>query len=201
VFILAKLGDADEIFLWLAMALTAIAAANVLSAAGGGRYTLGWTLGRLSWVISASVLFLYFMRQYARHQRLLVRTAEVLEQRVAARTSELEASNARLERSLDERNVLLRDVEHKTVALTESRARLAGVVDSAMDAIISVDERHQVVLSMRRPNGCFNARRSMCSGENLVSCCPPGVGQHTGATSMGLRRWASPAVRWASWAR
>jgi len=172
VFILAKLGDADEIFLWLAMALTAIAAANVISAAGGGRYTLGWTLGRLSWVISASVLFLYFMRQYARDQRLLVRTAEILEQRVAARTSELEASNALLGRSLDERNVLLRDVQHKTVALTESRARLAGVVDSAMDAIISVDERHQVVSFNAAAERMFQREAQDVLGRELGQLLP-----------------------------
>jgi PAS domain S-box-containing protein len=172
VFILARLGNADEIFLWLAMALTAIAAANMLSAVGGGRYTLGWTLGRLSWVISASVLFLYFMRRYARHQRLLVRTAEVLERRVAARTSELETSSAQLKRSLDERNVLLRDVQHKTIALTESRARLVGVVDSAMDAIISVDERHHVVLFNAAAERMFQRKAQDVLGRALGQLLP-----------------------------
>jgi PAS domain S-box-containing protein len=91
---------------------------------------------------------------------------------VAARTSELEASNALLGRSLDERNVLLRDVQHKTVALTESRARLAGVVDSAMDAIISVDERHQVVSFNAAAERMFQRKAQDVLGRELGQLLP-----------------------------
>jgi two-component sensor histidine kinase len=111
--ILVYAGDEEELFLWLALALTAIAAANILSGVAGARYSLGWTVGRLSWVLSASVLFLYFMRQSARQQRFLAMANEVLEQRVAARTRELARSHAHLERSLAERDLLLREVYHR----------------------------------------------------------------------------------------
>jgi two-component sensor histidine kinase len=104
--ILSKLREADDIFLWLAMALAAIAVANLLSAFGGARYTVGWTLGRVSWVISGATLFLYFMRESARHQKLLAQANEELEHRVAARTAELT-------RSLGERDLLLREVYHR----------------------------------------------------------------------------------------
>lgn len=104
--ILSKLRESDDIFLWLAMALAAIAVANLLSAFGGARYTIGWTLGRVSWVISGATLFLYFMRESARHQKLLAQANEVLEQRVTARTAELT-------RSLSERDLLLREVYHR----------------------------------------------------------------------------------------
>src|SRR5207244_2120150 len=65
----------SALFLWLSLALTAMAFANILSEVGGGRYTIGWSVGRLSWLISACVLFLYFLHQFAR-QRELLRTSE-----------------------------------------------------------------------------------------------------------------------------
>jgi two-component system sensor histidine kinase/response regulator len=90
ITILIKLLNRDELYSWLALALTATAAANVLSGAGGGRYTLGWDMGRLSWVISACVLFLYFMRQFARQRAVLSRTNEILESRVTRASTEIE---------------------------------------------------------------------------------------------------------------
>ena len=111
--ILTRLRHADELYLWLALALTAIAAANILSGAGGGRYTLGWTLGRLSWVVSASVLFLYFMRQAARQRWQLAETNERLEQRVAVRTADLQSANDELAQAVNERELLLREVYHR----------------------------------------------------------------------------------------
>ena len=71
--ILSRLHGA--LFLWLSLALTAMAFANVLSEIGGARYTIGWSVGRLSWLISACILFLYFLSQFAQ-QRGLLRTSE-----------------------------------------------------------------------------------------------------------------------------
>jgi len=62
----------NELFLWLAMMLTAVAVAQILSQAGGARYTVGWLVARLMWIISGWVLFLYFLRQFASQQRQLV---------------------------------------------------------------------------------------------------------------------------------
>src|SRR5262245_5743328 len=58
----------NELFLWLAMTLATVAIANILSEAGGARYTVGWLTARLTWMISGCVLFLYFLRQFARQQ-------------------------------------------------------------------------------------------------------------------------------------
>jgi PAS domain S-box-containing protein len=63
------------LFLWLSLALTAMAFANILSEVGGARYSLGWSAGRVSWLISACMLFLYFLNQFAQQRRLL-RTSE-----------------------------------------------------------------------------------------------------------------------------
>jgi PAS domain S-box-containing protein len=59
------------LFLWLSLALTAMAFANILSELGGARFSIGWSAGRVSWLISASILFLYFLNQYSRERRLL----------------------------------------------------------------------------------------------------------------------------------
>jgi PAS domain S-box-containing protein len=62
----------NELFLWLAMMLTAVAVAQIISGAGGDRYTVGWLVARLMWIISGCVLFIYFLRQFASQQSQLV---------------------------------------------------------------------------------------------------------------------------------
>ena len=106
LLILLRAGQQDAIFLWLGLALGALLVANILSLAGAGRYSVGWSLGRLSWVVSASVLLLFFMGQFVRQQRSLAQAKETLEQRVAARTTDLT-------RSLEQRDLLLREVYHR----------------------------------------------------------------------------------------
>ena len=96
----------DELFLWLALALTAMLFGNVLSTFGGGRYTIGWAVLRLSWVFSGCALFLYFMGQFVRQQQLLGRAREMLEQRVTERTVDLSDM-------IGQRDLLLREVHHR----------------------------------------------------------------------------------------
>lgn len=96
----------NELYLWLALSLSVLALANVISNAGGGRYTLGWTACRVSWMISACALFLYFMEQFVRQQRQLGRARNLLEQRVTERTAELTGM-------IDQRDLLLREVHHR----------------------------------------------------------------------------------------
>ncbi len=62
----------NELFLWLAMMLAAVVVAIIVSQVSGARYTVGWHTARLTWIISGCVLFLYFLRQFARQQRQLV---------------------------------------------------------------------------------------------------------------------------------
>ncbi len=95
-----------DLFVWLALALTAMACANLLSNFGGARYTLGWTIGRLSWLASGCVLFLYFISQFVRQQQFLGRARDLLEQRVAERTSDLT-------KTIVQRDLLLREVHHR----------------------------------------------------------------------------------------
>jgi len=62
----------NELFLWLVMALATDVIASLLTEVGGARYTVGWLTGRVTWIISGCVLFLYFLRQFARQQTQLV---------------------------------------------------------------------------------------------------------------------------------
>ena len=72
------IGEQNRLFLWLTLALTGMAFANVVSTVGGGRFTVGWTIGRLSWLASAGVLFVYLMVLHARDQQLWSHARQLL---------------------------------------------------------------------------------------------------------------------------
>jgi two-component sensor histidine kinase len=124
--ILGVLRRRSLIFLLMSLVLTAMAFSQILSIAGPGRYTFGWTIGRLSWFFAACILFLFFMVQFARQQKFLMRSQEVLEERVAGRTAELS-------QSVKQRDLLLRELHHRVKnkmqmvdALVATQARHAG---------------------------------------------------------------------------
>ena len=83
--ILLYIGPRSDLFLWFSLALAAVAFGNIVSAFGGGRYTVGWYICRLSWAASSSVLLLYFLGQFVRQHSLLARTAGDLEERTRER--------------------------------------------------------------------------------------------------------------------
>jgi PAS domain S-box-containing protein len=85
VLILAALRPPRDLFLWLSLALAAIAIGNALSVLGGGRYTVGWYACRLSWLISSGVLLLYFLGQFVRQEGQLTRATDDLEERTRER--------------------------------------------------------------------------------------------------------------------
>ena len=83
--ILLALRPPRDLFLWLSLALAAIAIGNVLTTFGGGRYTVGWYACRLSWLVSSGVLLLYFLGRFIRQEGALVRAADDLEERTRER--------------------------------------------------------------------------------------------------------------------
>jgi membrane-associated sensor protein len=101
VVILFVIRERSRLYLWLSIALTAVVFHNVLSTFGGARFTIGWSVGRLSWLVSAVALLVYFLGQFARQQNLLVRTSEILEQHAEAQTAELGGSGAQYPRNMD----------------------------------------------------------------------------------------------------
>jgi membrane-associated sensor protein len=66
VLILFVMRESSDLYLWLSWALTAMVFYTVLSAIGGARFSVGWYIGRLSWLVSAWVLFIFFVLQFAR---------------------------------------------------------------------------------------------------------------------------------------
>jgi PAS domain S-box-containing protein len=82
--------------------------------------------------------------------------------------------------------------------LAESQARLAGVVESAMDAIVSIDASHRVVLFNAAAERMFQRPAAESSVGGLTSCCPSVSGRHIPSTSAALPGPASAPAPWAS---
>ena len=110
--------------------------------------------------------------------------------------------------------VILRDItlrrqaeleaERVRGALTEAQARLSAIVDSAMDAVITVDERQHVVLFNRAAEQLFRARRDEVIGTPLDRFLPQrfraGHAAHIaqfGRTGVTSRRMGDITTLWA----
>ncbi len=90
-------------------------------------------------------------------------------------------------------------------ALDASQARLAAVVDSAMDAIITVDEQQQVVLFNRAAEQVFRCRREEALGSSLDRFLPSrfreahhGHIEQFGRTGVTSRRMGDVTTLWAA---
>ncbi|MGQ9368271.1 sensor histidine kinase [Azospirillum sp. ST 5-10] len=144
----------NVLFGWLGVALVAFAAFNALAIAGGARYTVGWDLSRVSGFISAILLLVFFLGQFARLHRSLREANETLERRVADRTADLETSNQRLRKALDERSLLLREVYHRVKNNLQ-----------VIDSIIAIEASG---LSGPPPNDVLNDLRRRINALGLV---------------------------------
>ena len=80
-------------------------AVNILTLSGRPD-TLAYTLSRASYIISSSILLLYFMGRFAKQLRFFALVKEILEARVRLRTIDLT-------QSLRQRDLLLREVYHR----------------------------------------------------------------------------------------
>ena len=85
-----------------------------------------------------------------------------------------------------------------------SEARLAAIVDSAMDAIITVDESQKIVLFNRAAEVTFGCPRSEAIGASLDRFIPErfraahrGHIEHFGRTGVTSRRMGDVATLWA----
>ena len=86
----------------------------------------------------------------------------------------------------------------------QSEARLAAIVDSAMDAIITVDEHQNVVLFNRAAEVLFGRPRSAALGSSLDRFIPErfraahrGHVEHFGRTGVTSRKMGDVATLWA----
>src|ERR1700733_13696421 len=113
--------------------------------------------------------------------------------RVAAQAqTEVKALNANLERRVEQRNAAL---EAEAAARLESEGRLAAVIKSAMDPIITVDDEQRIVLFNQAAEKMFHCPQNEAMGRPITGFIPSMVGLgETGFTNqaMGLQEslWA-----------
>jgi PAS domain S-box-containing protein len=89
-------------------------------------------------------------------------------------------------------------------ALDESHARLAAIVDSAMDAVIIVDEQQKIILFNRAAEQLFGLRQDQAVGTALERLLPArfrgahhGHVAHFGETGVTSRRMGDTTTLWA----
>ena len=89
-------------------------------------------------------------------------------------------------------------------ALDESHARLTAIVDSAMDAVITVDEAQNIILFNRAAEQLFGLRRDQAAGTSLERLLPArfrgahhGYVEHFGDTGVTSRRMGDTTTLWA----
>jgi PAS domain S-box-containing protein len=100
--------------------------------------------------------------------------------------------------------VILRDITeriHAETLLARSEARLRGIVDSAMDAIITVDENQRVVMFNTAAEAMFECPQSEAIGRSLSSFLPERFRaahdahvRHFGETGVSARRMGALRV-------
>jgi PAS domain S-box-containing protein len=193
--------------LWIMVACCAwlldIALAVALNA---GRFDLGFYAGRTYGVMAASFVLLMLLLENsvvyaglaralsgerAERRRVQEKTAELnelnrsLEQRVATRTAELDSSNQELKRLVAER-------ERAEAAAVEAQQRLDGIIDSAMDGIITIDETQRVVLFNAAAEALFGCPQAEAIGAPLAQFIPE---RFRGAHAAHVRSFGKAGVR------
>ena len=202
--------------LWMMVVLFAwlldIALSAVLNA---GRFDLGFYAGRIYGLLASSFVLLVLLFQsgalYAQIARALAgerserRRAEEktealntltasLENEVDERTAELETMNVELQAEVVER-------QRAETSADEARLRLAGIIDSAMDAIITVDDQQHIIVFNTTAEALFGCPREEALGASLSRFIPErfrsvhaGHVQRFGQGGTASRRMASQRI-------
>lgn len=116
--------------------------------------------------------------------------------------------NANLERRVQQRTTALQSEianrEEAEAALSESQSRLAGVIQSAMDAILTVDEEQRIVLFNGAAEKMFRCPASEALGQPITRFIPQrfhathaGQLREFGETSITNRSMGQKNVLWA----
>jgi PAS domain S-box-containing protein len=202
--------------LWMMVVLCAwlfdIGLSAVLNA---GRFDLGFYAGRMYGVLASTFVLLVLLREGAalygrlaraleseqneRHHaeaktRQLNEPTHSLEAEVLERTADLEVKNEELRTEIAER-------QHAESDVDEARQRLAGIIESAMDAIITIDEEQKIVLFNATAELIFGCSRNEAIGSSLSRFIPGRFRarhiEHVrlfGETGITSRRMTSPGA-------
>lgn len=149
---------------------------------GATDYVLKDRLSRLGPAVKRALREARERRGRREAEAALRRANNRLEQKVQERTATLQETNAELRREVEERKQAERD-------LRESEQRLASLIDSAIDAIISIDGDLQIHLFNAAAEQTFECDASRCIGgslrplltEDLSSVVEQYVDDHQGA--------------------
>ena len=124
-------------------------------------------------------------------EEALRKAHDQLEQRVKERTAELSGANARLKREIAER-------KRAEAALKESETRLSRILESAMDAIITVNEQRTVMLFNDAAEKVFLCSSMDAIGKPLDRYLTPAFQNLlTTYVKESANRKPAPSQRWA----
>ena len=144
----------------------------------GLRQTLAWLLAATALLLAASFgLAWHFGRQISQSVRALSMTAAQLgrRERVTAPPSAFaEANELGLALEQASRDLHHADAERveNELQLHQADSRLAGLVDSVMDAIITIDADQRIVLFNRAAENIFGRARGDVLGQSLLLLMP-----------------------------
>ncbi len=129
---------------------------------GATDYVLKDQLSRLGPAVRRALREAEERRARREAEAALRQAHDELEQKVAERTAELRDTNTALKEEIEERKRAER-------ALRKSRERLTRIIDSAIDAIISIDAELQVHLFNEAAERIFRCAADAMEGDSLAS--------------------------------
>ena len=111
---------------------------------------------------------------------------------------------SKVARDITQARLASADAERMRSALTSTQARLGAIVDSAMDAVLTVDEAQNIVLFNRAAEQVFGVRREQAIGTSLDRFIPArfrpqhhGHVERFGKTGVTSRRMGDVTTLWA----
>lgn len=216
LFVLWRRKPRSVLDLWVLVALC-VWLFDIALAAGlnAGRFDLGFYVGRLFGLLASGFVLLVLLLEnsalYARaagalererreHRRVQKKSSELnarnesLERRVALHTAEYDVISTELQSEVSER-------KRAEVEADAARQRLVGIIDSAMDAIITVDESQRIILFNTTAEALFGCPQTEALGAPLADFIPQRFrdihGEHIrrfGEAGVTTRRMATQRV-------